>query len=709
MASLAKINLKDHFDYKNPNSRQKQAVCKWCKYTIAANATREKAHLQDRCAAYDAAHGKKKQLTVADGFFKAPATRLSSRDIQKKFAKACFVGGRPFSIFEGEEMAAAFRALDSTFVPPNRQRVASFLDEVYEDTLKEVKAYVHTAKHLNLVFDGSDDVAFNRVINLSVEIPGQAAFYWETIDTKATAHSSLDQIDLLLPSINAAVDGDLSKVNAVCTDTNTTQRKCQVDLQATPGLSHILGVLCDSHSLQLLVKDIVTTSPWRSTLEKAVYVITYFRHSKKQYARLREMMLVTGNGKVYSLLVAAITRWGSQQGALQSLIRVKEALLMFGTNPMVQAEAGIQNPLYGYPEATNPPESTNPLRKVLLILNDPSFWRATDCLLAILQPITAAQKQSETERAYVHRVIPRWRSIQGHWRQLESSHKWHEVDWVTLHKQFATRFAKQTTEVHWAAYSFDPESFAPGALNSDQKECALQWVTKHAPRELQSAIVNEYTQFRLGKGPRFGPGSDFATGSRPIEEKWDTLAAIESPLAIHIVTRLFNALANSVPSERSFSASNFIHTKARNRLKQSNVNKLAFIYMNTRVLERLRLAAATLGITSSPSPPSHRLAMVDLEERFLEGDENAGDHWKDLSGHFGLTMHSDGLADPRPRLPGHEGLSSSTQLSVGRDNWSQNTLVWGGSVSSQGRAGLAHQSAAQGHPFSYPRGPWDSQ
>lgn len=699
------INVRDHFTYTTIH-RGRQGTCKWCNWSHTANVSREKDHLLRKCAPFAAAHSNKKQARLAGDFFKGSRTATRPRDLQKMFAKACFVKGQPFNVFEGKEMAAAFQALDSTFVPPDRHRVASFLDEIYEDTLKEVQGYVHTTKHLNLVFDGSDDVAFNRVINLSVEIPGQAAFYWETIDTKATAHSSLDQIDLLLPSINAAVDGDLSKVNAVCTDTNTTQRKCQVDLKASPDLSHILGILCDSHSLQLLVKDIVTSSPWRLTLEKAVYVITYFRHSKKQYARLREMMPVTCNGKVYSLLVAAITRWGSQQRALQSLVRVKPALLMFCTDPVIQAEAGIQNLLYSTSDPNNPPESTTLLRKVLLILNDPSFWRAIECLLAILQPIIAAQKQSETDRAYVHRVIPRWRGIQGHWRQLESSHKWHEVDWAALHQQFATRFAKQTTEVHWAAYSFDPESFAPGALNSEQKECALQWVTNHAPRELRSAIVNEYVQFRLGEGRHFGPGSSFCCIEQSIEEKWNTLAAIGLPLAVHIVTRLFRALANSVPSERSFSASNFIHTKARNRLKQSNVNKLAFIYINTRVLQRLKLAAETL---EAPSPPSPRLAIIDLEERFLEGDENVGDHWQDLSGHFGLTADLNCLADTKPSLPGHQGVSSSSQQSVGGDDWSQNTPVWSQSVSRGGLAGLAHQSAAQGHPFSYLGGTRDSQ
>ncbi|EXM14878.1 hypothetical protein FOTG_16751 [Fusarium oxysporum f. sp. vasinfectum 25433] len=51
---------------------------------------------------------------------------------------------------------------------------------------------------------------------------------------------------------------------------------------------------------------------------------------------------------------------------------------------------------------------------------------------------------------------------------------------------------------------------------------------------------------------------------------------------------VMNTLANSVPSERSFSAINFIHTKARNRLTPMHTEMQAFIFMNDRVLDRLK-------------------------------------------------------------------------------------------------------------------------
>jgi hypothetical protein len=52
-----------------------------------------------------------------------------------------------------------------------------------------------------------------------------------------------------------------------------------------------------------------------------------------------------------------------------------------------------------------------------------------------------------------------------------------------------------------------------------------------------------------------------------------------------LCNRLFSTPANSVPSERSFSTQNFIHTKIRHKLKPDRVDKLTYIYMNSRVFD----------------------------------------------------------------------------------------------------------------------------
>ena len=53
--------------------------------------------------------------------------------------------------------------------------------------------------------------------------------------------------------------------------------------------------------------------------------------------------------------------------------------------------------------------------------------------------------------------------------------------------------------------------------------------------------------------------------------------------------RLLNTIANSVPSERVWLSMNYIHSKTQNKLLLDKVNKLLFIYINSRVLEHLRI------------------------------------------------------------------------------------------------------------------------
>jgi hAT family C-terminal dimerisation region len=53
-----------------------------------------------------------------------------------------------------------------------------------------------------------------------------------------------------------------------------------------------------------------------------------------------------------------------------------------------------------------------------------------------------------------------------------------------------------------------------------------------------------------------------------------------APLAIRILT----TTANSVPSERAFSTMKLQHTKLRNRLSPTRVEKLVFIHINRRIL-----------------------------------------------------------------------------------------------------------------------------
>lgn len=65
-------------------------------------------------------------------------------------------------------------------------------------------------------------------------------------------------------------------------------RKLHEILQATPELNHVFFTLCDSHGLQLLIKDILHL-PWFADVAKSISkIVGGFKKAPLQLAILRE-------------------------------------------------------------------------------------------------------------------------------------------------------------------------------------------------------------------------------------------------------------------------------------------------------------------------------------------------------------------------------------------------------------------------------------
>jgi len=90
-----------------------------------------------------------------------------------------------------------------------------------------------------------------------------------------------------------------------------------------------------------------------------------------------------------------------------------------------------------------------------------------------------------------------------------------------------------------------------------------------------------------------------------------------APVLGKLGNRIFQAPANSVPSKRSFSTQNFLHSKAHNHLDPIRVDKLTYIYMNSRVL---RGKGSTIDNYVDLETLSPEEAM-ELENELLQEDE----------------------------------------------------------------------------------------
>lgn len=598
-----------------------RVTCKLCSKTMAKHTSKQVRHLHTQCTAYRQLHeaNSSRQPLIST---KLDSVSKASKDaLDRQAALAIFASGKPYSLYEEPETLKLFHMLNSAYRPPDRKRIASFLDPVYLDYQQRVKALLDDAPHLNVIFDASDDVSSNRIINVSVEIPGSVAFYWTTIDSKAHEHTALTTLSLIRPALVDVFGHEFSRLNAICTDTCSTMRKLHREMKALPEFSHCLYTLCDSHGLQLLVKDIVESKRWMPVLGKVTYLIAFFKKAKLQLSRLRiHQQECYGRRKAF--ITAAITRWGTHLSAVKSLFESKDALRSFARDPVILS--GLKEPIVKEEEQV----TQSSLSQAISYINDIEFWADVEMLFKVLQPIGRAQVASERDRAGLGEVIPRRLSIQASWDALEEAGQDPLINYQELRALRKQRFEVQTDDIHYMAFALDPATTDPKHqfLTTEIVRRAHNFLEENINAEEYGDLFREFCQFRAREGSLFGPGSRIhraeSAGTphhQHVLDSWRYLHSMNVSLAA-LAKRVLGALANSVPSERSFSSINFLHNKIRNRLTVTSTNKLAFIYMNSRVLRRLEAAQETpWGI-----PSGHSWETADLE-KLLELEDDVQD------------------------------------------------------------------------------------
>jgi hypothetical protein len=225
------------------------------------------------------------------------------------------------------------------------------------------------------------------------------------------------------------------------------------------------------------------------------------------------------------------------------------------------------------------------LPRVLESVNNPHFWIRLETVLAIIKPVSSRQHASEADRAHIGHVIPRWLEIKAEWKALDDSQQHKDVNFSELYSVWLKRMDKQTYDIHYAGFALRPDTVGT-KLEEQLMMKVLQFFKSAVNPADYLHIVREFNHFRAQSGGQFAAGGLVYSKEWTPLDAWMLLDNQGSKLAA-LAVRIFGTIANSVPSERSFSAVNFLHSKARNRLTSANADKLAFIYMNERVLERI--------------------------------------------------------------------------------------------------------------------------
>ena len=218
---------------------------------------------------------------------------------------------------------------------------------------------------------------------------------------------------------------------------------------------------------------------------------------------------------------------------------------------------------------------------------------------------------SESDKANLHYVIPRWKRL---WKHLD-----HYKAIST--EAFKKRFKRQTNDCHLMAYLLNPATVGddkiPGYQNTDWYQHAYAFFVHHRIKPIPA--LKELDEFR-GKTGRFYSKLwcwELAEDASVFWNSATTLAPTIGPIAV----RLMSTPATSVPSERAFSILNLVHTKLRNRLSIERVDKLQYIYINERVLRKIKTSYNVQIDAETEADMDTEDLLVDLEDNLIEAQD----------------------------------------------------------------------------------------
>lgn len=208
---------------------------------------------------------------------------------------------------------------------------------------------------------------------------------------------------------------------------------------------------------------------------------------------------------------------------------------------------------------------------------------------------------------------------------MKESGLYNDVPWDDLEALHKARMDKQTYDIHWVAHALrhdrcGPQSKLPVAVF----DTVRRYLKEQLPEADAAEAIKEFTRFRLKKGGS-NPDDMFAVTSIVYDDSFSPIIAwgsleMQGCVLAPIAVKVLDTLANSVPSERSFSATNHVHSKEQNRLTTEKADKQTFCYMNSRVLRRLRNPIAG---SKRRWADLEEKDWVDLEDAYLDMFLNA--------------------------------------------------------------------------------------
>src|SRR5579859_4451315 len=347
------------------------------------------------CAANKVKLGKRPTLACQERIAFPTLSKAQHDALDEDFAAVCYEEGLPFSLFESPAMKQVLHRLNPSYKPPSRRQIAGpLLDKAYSKMKDKVEEYLDSLSELNIITDESSNINKARIANISIHTP-IGSIHRLSEDLGSMQSTSVNMAEWLERHLHTLTHGNLECMNCCATDTCAAMISMWEHLRLKTGLQHLFIIPCDSHGIKGLIQDLMSILQFKKVHDDAQMVAKTFKNAHLQYARLCDLQHQE-YGRTWAIVLAVATRWGSQKGLIDGLLRSKAAIQRYAVR------------FQDMP------------KDVLDIMLSSEFWSNLGALQTILKPLNIALRMSESNGSTLAHIVSRWDTIVVHLEEMKT-------------------------------------------------------------------------------------------------------------------------------------------------------------------------------------------------------------------------------------------------------------------------------------------------
>ncbi|XP_041980965.1 uncharacterized protein LOC121734420 [Aricia agestis] len=596
----------DHFELINTDGK-KTARCNFCRKHLGNNATKLRQHLENSCkqcpndfkvAFEDIPRGDTSQaashfLSVSSSqlahspiFVPTPSSANDSlspcsfsralqhdqqsngppdntcmtpeknKEIDLCFARAIYATGTPFNLLESSFWQKAIAALNPTYTVPSRNSIStSLLDSEYERVRKGTLEIINRAEALVLVMDGWTDINGKGTVKFIVTTP--KPFFYKSVYPGSNRENAV----YLFTQMKALIDEiGPSKFVAVVTDNTITMKATWRMVEAE--YEHIFAVGCASHTLNLLLRDIVKIQKIKDCIDIVTKIIKYI---KKRHVELTYFEKIQtekyGNNKKTLKLTGQTRSGGNYITMMESLLCNREAL-----------------------KATVTCQEINFDRELTQHILTEDLWISVNALHNILKPIFVATTNLESNEALLSQVPEMFEYIRENVYNALSTCELidNEVERLII-ELIGNKQHLVEKPIHYAANILDPK-FMGLKLTPAKVAKGQEFIHRYAEIQHKNAgkVMANLAEYRSRSGFYSQVGIWAASDQVEARTWWKGLC--DCQILASIAIQLLSIPPSSAASERNWSLFGNTSTCPRNIITTDRLQKLITVRSNIRLL-----------------------------------------------------------------------------------------------------------------------------